>query len=97
MIQVHENLISFFNNIERNCFAKTRIHSSGMRTARLLPVSPSTLLPGVDLPGGCTCPGGVPAGGVPAGVFLPGGVPAQGGCTCPVTPTPVNRMTDRQV
>ena len=55
---------------------KTRLHSSRMRTARLLPVSPSTHCTGGvsapggvcsqgctclgDLPGGCTCPGGVP-------------------------------------
>ena len=62
--------------------------SSRMRTARLLPVSPSMhfLLVGgqvgvptrgVYLPGGSTCPGGVTAlGGVPAR-----GVPAQ--CTPP--------------
>ena len=42
-----------------------------MRTARLLPVSPSMHCS----PGGCTCPGGVPAQGR---VYLPGGVPAQG-------------------
>ena len=43
--------------------------------------------------GGCTYPGGCTSlGGVPA----QGGVPARGG-TCPVTPPPVNRMTDRQV
>ena len=39
-------------------------------------------LPGVYLPGGCTCQGGVPAGGVylPGGCTCPGGgVPARGG------------------
>ena len=40
----------------------------------------------VYLPRECTCPGGV---------YLPGGVPVQRGCTCPGTPPPVNRMTDR--
>ena len=67
-----------------------------MRTARLLPVSPSMHSSGW----------GVPVWGVPArgmylqGGYLPGGVPAKGGCTCPggvparVLP-PVNRMTDR--
>ena len=88
----------------------TRMHSSGMRTARLLPVSPSMHCSGgctcwgcVPGPGGCTCwgvylvPGGVPG---PGGVYLPGGctwsggVYLVGGCTCPGTP-PVNRMTDR--
>ena len=49
---------------------KTRMHSSRMRTARLLPVSPSM-----------HCSQGVPA----RGVYLPGSVPA-GGCTCPGTP-----------
>ena len=61
----------------------TRMHSSGMRTARLLPVSPSMHCSGgctcwgcVPGPGGCTCLGGVPG---PWGVYLvPGGVPAQG-------------------
>ena len=41
-----------------------------MRTARLLPVSPS-----MHCSGGCTCLGGVPA----RGVYLPGGLPARGG------------------
>ena len=56
------------------------MHSSRMRTARLLPVSRS-----MHCSGGGTCPGGVPArgctcpGGVPAwGVYLPRGVPACG-------------------
>ena len=49
----------------------TRMHSSRVRTARLLPISPSMhcsrgcTCPGVYLPGGCTCPG-VPARRVPA-------------------------------
>ena len=67
------------------------MHSSRMRTARLLTVSQHALpgvpaggcaLPGVYLPRGCTCPGGVPAqGGVPArgGVPAQGDVPAHGG------------------
>ena len=45
------------------------MHSSRMRTGRLLPVSPSMHCSGggcvpareVYLPGGCTCLGGVPA------------------------------------
>ena len=65
------------------------MHSSGMRTTRLLTVSQHALwlggapARGMYLPrGGCTCLGGVPARG---GVYLsigctsPGGVPAQGG------------------
>ena len=69
----------------------TRMHSSRMRTARLLTVSQYALAGGVPARG-CTCQGGVPAGGVPArgctcqgkvyllrrGVGVPGG-----GCTCP--------------
>ena len=53
------------------------MHSSRMRTGRLLPVSPSMHCSGGG--GLCTCNGGVPAQwGVPArGVYLPGGVPCQ--------------------
>ena len=60
------------------------MHSSRMRTARLLPVSSSmSCSRGMYLPGGCTCPGGVPASWCTCqGVNLPGGVPARG-CTCP--------------
>ena len=66
----------------------TRMHSSGMHTAHLLPISPS-----MHCSRRCTCLGGVPAqGGVLVqGVYLPGGylpsgnlpgcVPARG-CTC---------------
>ena len=50
---------------------ETRRHSSGMRTARLLPVSTSMhCFRGVYLPRGCTCSGGVPA----PGEYLPRGV-----------------------
>ena len=59
-----------------NCFdeEKTRMHSSRMRTARLLPVSPSMNCSGV-----CTWSGGVY---VVRGVYLvPGDVPGPGGCT----------------
>ena len=84
----------------------TRMHSSRMRTASLLPVSPSIhcsrgggYLPGGIPARGCTCQG-IPAQGVylPEGVNLlgdtcPGGVPA-GGVPAQVLP-PVNRMTDR--
>ena len=70
------------------------MHLSRMRTACLLPGSPSmhcsggVYLLGVYLPGECTClgvcvpsQGGVPARGVylPRGMYLPGGVPANGG------------------
>ena len=68
----------------------TRMHCSRMRTARLLPVSPSMhCYRGVSTRRGDTCPEGVPAhGGVPTqgrvwgylprGVYLP-----RKGCTCP--------------
>ena len=77
----------FMSNSE--IYIETRIHSSGMRTARLLTVSQHALPPGGTCPGGylpgSTCLGGVPArGGVPAWgvylprrVYLPRGVPAQ--------------------
>ena len=60
---------------------KTRLHSSRMRTARLLPVSPSK-----HCTGGVSAPGGVCS----QGVYLPGetclgGVPAQG---CTMWPVP---------
>ena len=60
----------------------TSMHSSRMRTARLLAVSPSM-----------HCAGGVsaPVGGVSA----PGGGSAIPACT--EADPPVNRMTDRQV
>ena len=70
----------------------TRMHSSRMRTACLLPVSPSmhcyggcTCLGGCTCTGGCTCPGVyLPKGGVPAhrGVYLHGEVYLPGGYTC---------------
>ena len=77
------------------------MHSSGMRTTRLLPVSPSMHCSkgGIPARGGCIylegvptqgvpAQGGVPAWGVPAlgGVPTQGDVPAQGVCTCPGTP-----------
>ena len=62
------------------------MHSSRMRTARLLLICPSM-----------HCSGGVPTGGylilgvyLPEGVYLPGGYLVPGG-----TLPPVNRMTDR--
>ena len=66
-----------------NHFCKTRMHSSRMRTAGLLPVSPSMHCSrGVYLPGG-TCLGGVPDWEVylPRVVYLPGGMYLPGGCT----------------
>ena len=87
-------------------YYNTRMHSSRMRTARLLPVSPnmhcSGCVPaqgGVPIRQGCTYPGGMylPRGSV----YLPGGVPAWGVPAClggeyllRYSP-PVNRMTDR--
>ena len=75
-----------------------------MRTARLLPVSPSMHCSPGDWPKGVYLPRGVylAKGGVPAQgrVYLPRGVPAQGVYlpmwgTCPGNPPPtVDRMTD---
>ena len=50
------------------------MHSSWMRTARLLTVSQQGTVVG------CSCPGGVPTQGVYllGWVYLPGGVPIQG-------------------
>ena len=69
---------------------QTRMHSSRMRTARLLPVSPSMHCPWVVY-----LPGGLPGGSV----YLLVGCTCLGACTCPGgtcpgTP-PVNRMTER--
>ena len=87
----------------------TRMHSSRMRTARLLTVSQYALSGGrcPCLGGvctcrgctcrGCTCPGGVPTWGCSCpGGYLPGGRTCPGGVPAQVLP-PVNRMTDRQV
>ena len=76
------------------------MHSSRMRTARLLAVSRSMQCLGVHLPGGVYLPRGLTAregvpgwGGVPVrGVVPAGGVPARRGCTfqggtCPATPS----------
>ena len=76
---------------------QTRMHSSRMRTACVLPVSPSMHCPpgGVPARGGFTCQGVSCQGGVPPGrgrtcpwggctcegVYLWGGVPVRG-CTC---------------
>ena len=94
------------NNTNLQILNITRIHSSRMRTTRLLPVSPSmhcsggTWSWGVHGPGGCTWSGGgVPGlGGVPGprgwGMYLVlGGVPGPRGV--PAQVPPVNRMTDR--
>ena len=70
--------------------AKTRMHSSGMRTTCLLTISQHALWLGVPA-GGCICQGvpacggNVPAwGGVPAmGVYLHRGVCTCQGGTCP--------------
>ena len=80
-----------FIELSNKIIVNPRMHSSRMRTARLLTVSRHALFGGgVPAQGGCTWPGvylprGVPAqGGVPAwgylprGVYLPGGVPAWG-------------------
>ena len=63
----------FSSSIVLGCtiFDETSLHSSGMRTARLLTVSPGGgergYLPGgVYLPRGVYLPGGVPGRGVPA-------------------------------
>ena len=68
----------------------TRLHSSRMRTARVLTISPSMLCTmGVYLvPGGCTWSvgvevsalGGVCSGGQGVGCLLPGGSAPAGGC-----------------
>ena len=68
------------------------MHSSTMRTVRLLPVSPGMHCSRGGVPG----PGGVPGlGGTwSEGVYLvPGGVPGLGGVPAQV-PQPVDRITD---
>ena len=76
---IHKRIRKSINFRDAITFTQTRMHSSRMRTARLLTVSQHAL------------PGGVPAGGVPAqgrctcqwGVPAQGGVYLPGGCTCP--------------
>ena len=68
------------------------MHTSGMRTARLLTVSQPALAAGV----GCACQGVyLPRGCTCLGVYLPRGCTCQG-VPAQILPT-VNRMTDRQV
>ena len=82
--------IHVYSSLQKYLF-QTRMHSSRMRTARLLPYLPAcTALggctyDGVYLPrrctceGVCTCQGVYLPGGIPArGMYLPGGVPASG-------------------
>ena len=69
---------------------QTRMHSSRMRTARMLPVSPSMHCSRGGAPGlgGCTWSRGVYL--VPGGGYLvPGDVPAQ-----VFPPPPMDRITD---
>ena len=87
--QYHTDVINPLGDGLKLSYYKTRRHSSRMRTARLLPVSPS-----MHCSGGCTCQRGVylPAGGgVPEGV---GGVPARG---VPAQVPPLCEQNDRQV
>ena len=76
----------------------TRLHSSRMRTARALTISPSTLcagvMPGLGVPGlggGCMVPG-------PWGCMVLGGCLVLGGCgipACTEADPSVNRMTNK--
>ena len=101
-VRDHFILNSLSNYKKSGIHQEPRKHSSRMRTARLLPVSPSmrcswlggsTCSGMVYLPGGCACPGGVPARrGVPAQGVPAGGVPARG-VPAQVLP-PVNRILD---
>ena len=67
-----------------NHYQETRMHSSGMRTARLLTISQHALWPGRvpawrgTCPGGCTCWGEYMPGGTWPGGGLPRWVPAWG-------------------
>ena len=64
----------------------TRLHSSRMRTTRLLPVSPSMHCAGRVCSWGCLLPGGVLSGGVCSRGCIP---------ACNGADPPVNRMIDR--
>ena len=85
-----------------NYFNKTRLHSSRMRTARLLPVS--SWGGGMSGPGGCLVPGAVSGLGVsgPGGCLVPGGIwsrgvsgPWRGGIpACNRADPPVYRILD---
>ena len=82
------------------------MHSSRMRTAHLLAVSPSMhCTGGMSNPGGCLLLGvcallGGLLGGwclLLGGLFLGGGLLISAIPTCTEADPPVNRMTDRQV
>ena len=66
-----KNVKKWATNLTEN--KKTRMHSSRMRTIRLLTVSQDALPEGVPAREWCTCPGGVPVRGVylPGRVYLP--------------------------
>ena len=97
----------YFRRLKRSkSVTCTRMHSSRMRTARTLTVSPSTLCSGglCLVLGGCTWSGGwcLVQGGVCSGggAWSQGGAPGPGGvclvwggCTWSGTPPLVDRMT----
>ena len=64
---------------------KTRLHSSRMCTAHLLPISPSMHCAGGSAPGGCLLLGGVCSQemSAPGGCLLPGDVCSWGGVSAP--------------
>ena len=71
---------SNLRNVIPNRYHTTSMHTSRMRTACLLPVSPS-----MHCAGGCLLLGGVCSWGVtaPWGVSVPGGVYSVGGMCIP--------------
>ena len=85
ILQVFFIFLSLPKTSKECSYEPTKMHSSRMRTARLLPVSPSR-----------HCTGGMSA---PRGCLLQGVSALEGAvyptCTEADTPHPVNRMTDR--
>ena len=85
ILQVFFIFLSLPKTSKECSYEPTKMHSSRMRTARLLPVSPNMHCSwGVYPPRGCTYLGGTcPGVYLPGGCTYPGGVYLPGGGTCP--------------
>ena len=85
------NILLVFSSENENLL-RTRLHSSGMRIARLLTISQHALCRGVSARG-CLPRGCLPRGCLPRGVCLPRGGWCIPACNGADTPPPVDRQT----